>query len=218
MMTMMEFAEQIKAEVERFLGAGADYERAKQRLTMKLINTEKNEELLKQVPNIPFHDLSIVFYLDLGENGQDHTRRSAQIWNLFLEIWKVTPAQLYQDAKESCPKLLPMVCTEIGEVLHMGPENLFYVLSNQKSINGAGVILYPGCLKECAKKLGGDFYLLPSSVHEMLLLPCDEDKQNVLRLRDIVKQVNRTAVADEEYLSGHVYRYFQERDQVEVVA
>ena len=78
--------------------------------------------------------------------------------------------------------------------------------SNQERIHGAGVIAYPDFMEEAAKRLGGDFYVLPSSIHEVLLVP-DTPDVSAVELQKMVQSVNMEQVAPEERLSDHVYHY-----------
>ena len=88
-----------------------------------------------------------------------------------------------------------------------------YVCSNNQKLNGAGVILYKDLLKQFAEKTGSDFYILPSSIHETLLVPVS-DQMEVEALRSMVREVNATQVAPEEVLSDNVYIYRREDDKI----
>ena len=81
-----------------------------------------------------------------------------------------------------------------------------YVLTNESKLNGAACILYENVLYDFAQKLGADLYILPSSVHEVILLPklsmFEKDE-----LVNMVKEVNTEGVAADEVLSDHVYEY-----------
>lgn len=88
-----------------------------------------------------------------------------------------------------------------------------YVLSNEQKLYGAACILYPGVLKKFAEKMGQDFYVLPSSVHEVILVPTEAgtDQESLL---EIVTDINRTQVAEDEVLADSVYYYERSRDQI----
>ena len=85
-------------------------------------------------------------------------------------------------------------------------ETGMYVLSNFSRLYGAGVILYDGVLENCAKVLGGSFYILPSSVHEVIIVP-DEGQMTKENLEAMVREVNATQVEEQELLSDYVYYY-----------
>lgn len=79
-----------------------------------------------------------------------------------------------------------------------------YVLSNTERFYGASAILYPKILLQFARSIGQDFYILPSSVHEVLLL----SKESGARRSDLnrmIQDINASQVAEEEILSDHVY-------------
>ena len=90
------------------------------------------------------------------------------------------------------------------------------VLSNRMGMFGAAVILYPGILQEIADGVGGNLYILPSSVHEVLILE-DTGKENPMSLREMVEEVNATQVLPEEVLSGTVYYYDMALKRVRIV-
>ncbi len=88
-----------------------------------------------------------------------------------------------------------------------------YVLTNEKGINGASCLLYPDIIKEFAGELGTDFYILPSSIHEIILV-MDNENINKYILKDMVLDVNRTQVPEEDILSNSVYFYSREKDAI----
>ena len=91
-----------------------------------------------------------------------------------------------------------------------------FVATNIKKVNGAGVILYDGLLRTFAEKIGGDFYILPSSVHEVIFVPANGD-MDARYLIQMVKEVNATEVAPDEVLSDNVYMYYADEDRVEMM-
>lgn len=205
----------------------ADYQNIKEKIVYKLINTAYNEELLMRVPSIPFMDLSIVFYLYLGET--EKRIATAMIRNEHMEYWNITAEDLYQEAKKNSLEKLPVefrdMMTIIREIMQ---ENTFceelppldtedrpilYVLSNEKGINGAAAILYPGVAKWCAKKLKGDFLIYPSSVHEVILTPYNED-MSAEDMAEMIQMINATEVAKIDQLSDHAYRYCSLEDKI----
>lgn len=88
-----------------------------------------------------------------------------------------------------------------------------YVLTNKQKLHGAACMLYPGILKAFAEEIQQDVYILPSSVHEVILVPADADTDREA-LREIVTEINRTQVAEEEVLADSVYFYSRNIDKV----
>lgn len=91
-----------------------------------------------------------------------------------------------------------------------------FVATNSKKVNGAGVILYDGLLRTFAEKIGGDFFILPSSVHEVIFVPANSDMDAGYFIQ-MVKEVNATEVSPDEVLSNNIYRYHADEDFVEMM-
>lgn len=94
-----------------------------------------------------------------------------------------------------------------------GSPSPMYVLSNRQKLYGAACMLYPGILKNFAEQQGKDLYILPSSIHEVLLIPVEKEISHK-ELREIVTEVNRTQVAEDEVLADSVYYYSGSRDEI----
>lgn len=196
-------------------------------IAYKLIHTGMNQELLLKVPHIPYLDLSIVFYLYV-ENPEG-TPMSALIHTIHQELWGYSTEELFSMAKENTPRLLPPVISGIGEVLKtllasLKPESLelafenqphpeMYVLSNPLSFFGASCILYPDVLKKFAEQSERDLILLPSSIHEFLILPFDTSI-SLHELNKTVSSINETSVPLEDRLSNHIYHYLRAQDEL----
>ena len=201
-----------------------NYETVKTQITYKLINTEKNRELLEDIPHIPFHDLSIVFQCLIS--GDRFGNATILIHNVHLQLWKVNARELYERAMENTPVLQGYDLTDMNTVLEemralegvddvmyeedMQQEVPMYVLSNKSRVHGAACILYPDILKDFAAVVQKDLYVLPSSIHEVILLPSDgtEDSE---QLKEMVREINEAQVEDEEVLSDSVY-FYRRRD------
>lgn len=211
------FANRVAEEVD--VSMFMDWNRAKDRIVFKLINYERNMELLGQVPHFRFLDLAIVF-LYLLETGEDATgSASIMIHNNHLEMWNQTRDDLYEVAKLNTPRLLKPEIRNMTEVLKelmvdelMGievkGESPMYLLTNQNKYNGAVCMLYPDVFKGFSEKMQSDIYIIPSSVDEVLLIPADERLEDGLRdLSEMVKEVNANQLRLEDILSDHAYYY-----------
>ena len=201
-----------------------NYETVKSRIIFKLINTEKNRELLRDVPYIPFHDLSIVFQCLVSEERFGNA--SILIHNVHLQLWKVNARELYECALENTPLLQGYELADMNTVLEemkavggiddeeiedMQQEVPMYVLSNKSRINGASCILYKDILKDFAMVVDKDLYVLPSSIHEVILLPSDGTQESE-QLKEMVREINQSQVEKEEVLSDSVYYYRRSDD------
>jgi hypothetical protein len=102
------------------------------------------------------------------------------------------------------PPVLHALSDVLGVLLPDDEEDL-YLLTNESALYGAAVILYPGILQEAADYMESDFFVLPSSVHEVILLPDNgEEPESLLQ---IVSDINHTQVEEEEILIDAVYKY-----------
>lgn len=188
-----------------------DYEKIRSTIVYKLINREKNKELLEDVPHLAFLDLALVFYCLLSDTPVGQA--TVLIHNSHMDLWKVSNGELYRDAKANSARLLPAELKTMGEVIRelSGEESEeaavpMYVLTNTSRTLGAVSILYEGMMEACAKKLGGAYYLLPSSIHELILVP-KEAVSDQERLVEMVRDINHTQVKNTEVLSDHIYFY-----------
>lgn len=211
------------------VGFFRSFERVRDRICCRLIGRERNEALLKEIPHIEFLDLAVCFYYAYrGELGDG----IIQINNSHMEMWGSNMMELLALSKRNTPRLFPWACCGIEEVLietaggddadfrcildALCEEVPMKVLSNERRIHGAVCMLYPGVLKEMADKIGGDFFIIPSSVHEVILLP-DADKGLNEGLKQLIREVNSTQVAPEEVLSDTLYRYDRAEGRVIMV-
>ncbi len=204
------------------------YEAIKGKMACKLINYEQNRELLQDTPHIKYIDLAIVFYLlvDISSQGTS----TMLIKKMHQEAWGVTVEELYRNAMTNMEKMLPFCFQTMSSVVNelieeknevevqeewkvVKKEERMYVLSNKERNFGAATLLYKGKLALIGKLLEEDFYILPSSVHEVIILPISKapDRNEIdLMIRDI----NETQVMDEEVLSNHSYYYDCKRGMV----
>ncbi|MCR5100629.1 MAG: DUF5688 family protein [Butyrivibrio sp.] len=199
-----------------------DYEQVKNRLGMKVINYDRNIDMLREMPFIPFEDLAIVFYCvafndNLG-NGIIMIRKE------HMEKWGVNTVELYQDAITSSCKHFPANIKSLaGMVLSlMGEEaegeknesiNDILVITNDEKVNGASCIFYPELLANIGRRLSKNYYILPSSIHETLVVPEQGDYQEVKILQEMVRQVNKESVNENDFLSDNIY-YFDRRTNI----
>ena len=210
-----------------------DFSHAKNRICCKLINAERNTKLLENTPHILIEDLAVVFLILATRD--ESSIGTIMIKNPIMDMWNVTVDKLYRIALDNTQRLfrgrvasmldvmMEFVedkldaenCNEFFDMIADDKAVPMFMASNTTRINGAMVLLYDNLLKKFAEKIGGDFYVLPSSVHEVLLVPCSAGL-DVEELRDMVQSVNVTEVSEEDYLSDNVYRYHADTDSFEI--
>lgn len=194
-----------------------DYEMVKDKIVIRLVNKSENEKLLEDIPYLPFMDLAVIFHVLVELDEQGERMATMLIRNEHLEWWNVSAEEMYSFAVCNTEKLLPsdmasmfMVIEEIlpdWERPEMeNEEDFMYVLTNNRRSFGACTILYPGRLEAIGMFLKENYYILPSSVHEVIILP-ESKAVGKEELVQIVCEINHTQVPEEEILSDNVYYY-----------
>lgn len=207
-----------------------NYETVKDYIFPKLVNLEKNSIRLQDAPYTQREDLAVTYNIKV--TGDSHSMGSIMITNYLMEKYGVTPEELHMLAMENMERLSPSVCEPLENVMvevsasqlseqegisfeeakehvrEMLPpgETEIYCLSNESKLNGAVSIISENVQKMVAEQVGGDYYVLPSSVHELMIVPKSLG-MNLGELEEMVSSVNAACVRDDEVLSNHVYQY-----------
>ena len=204
-----------------------EFDSVKDRIVFRLVNTKLNSELLCDVPHIRVLDLSIVFYVifELSEEGT----ASMLIRNDHMEIWEKDKNELWDLAKKNSGRMLPAefftmeyalfeLMDKVGGREEESPqrENLLlekagkadfmYVLSNQIRHYGAACMMYPHIMDMVGEIMGDDFFVIPSSIHEVIIVPKREGLMKS-SMDEMVREINASQLKEEEVLSDHVYYY-----------
>ena len=182
------------------------------------MNQEANKDLLKEVPYEAYLDMAIVFYVLLEVNT--YGMASMLIKDEHLAMWNVTAEEICRRAYENTGKLLPYelktmkaVIQELTDTESENKEDVMYVLSNRSRSYGAAAILYKGRLEGIGEYLKEDYYVLPSSVHEVIIIP-QSAAPGQEELSDLVTEINTTQVDAEEVLSNHAYYYDRKKKKL----
>lgn len=199
-----------------------DFETAEDNITFQLINTRQNKELLQDVPNRPFHDLSIIYrwVVKTDEEGM----HSTVIRNSLAEKIGLSEEQMFNLALKNTRRILPPTVKSMNEVIcdmfikdgmpaevadtmidELPSEQTMWVISNERGINGAASMLYEDKLHELAENLKTDLYIMPSSIHEVIAVSTSMGDPN--EFAQMVAEINMDQVALEERLSNEVYHY-----------
>lgn len=192
-----------------------DYDRMKDALTVDLVPVAGNEEKLAQIPHKNVEDMAMVYRFE--EESSVYGTASILVTNEMLAVYDITADQLHEDAMKAAVQNRPAKLHNMNDVMRdmmgdmsglvpMNEPSPLWVATVEGGQNGAGVIQYPGFLDQAAEALGGDFYVLPSSVHEVLLV-ADDGSMEIGYLEEMVRSVNETEVSPAERLSDNVYHY-----------
>lgn len=206
------------------LSVFTDYSKACTRLHGRLLSREMNEAILTDYPYREFLDFVLLYFVEY-DGFSDGATASIGISNQQLDVWGVTEEDLFEQMKKN------MYADNDGELNSMSDimqkygmelekeisaENPMYVLTNKKHLYGAVQILNDDMLKCAEEVLHGDFYILPSSIHETILIPKGEVPAE--ELGKMVYEVNELTVQEKERLSYHVYEYDSVTGQIAIAA
>ncbi len=192
------------------------FDKIKDRIVFKLINFDMNKDLLETIPYRKYLDLAIVYYISVSEELFECA--SILINNAHMKMWNKTVEEVDELAFKNAPlimkpelKSMAQTMKEIMSKRELDEEddfddNCMFVLSNEKKLFGASAILYKDIIEDFSERLMSDIYILPSSVHEVIMIP-SKCVDSVSGLDDMVCEVNATAVPKVDILSNHAYKY-----------
>ena len=203
-----------------------DFSQVKEKVFYRLINYEKNRELLEQMPHTRFLDLAKVFCIQY--QNEDLGSGVIPIYHSHLEHWGISADELESVADTNSPILMKSfisgmdsILTEMGasqeDLSEAMPEECMpvYVMSNIQKSSGAGTMCYPDVLKVFSEKQNRDVIILPSSIHEVILIPMKEG-DDINELKVMVHSVNTEMLEPEDFLSDNVYIYRRDTGQIEI--
>lgn len=189
----------------------------REHLYYRLVGRERNAELLQEIPHRGYLNLAVIYYWIVYEAGEQigsimMTRRQ-------MERFGWTEEELMQMAQQNTPRLFPPLTKGmdeiVGDLLAQQAELNMLVLSNEKGINGAACLLYPGVITMLEDAMKGSFYVLPSSIHELIVIP--DNGTSAVHLCEMVYCINRTQLPQEDVLSDTIYYYSKETKELKVI-
>lgn len=210
-----------------------NFEKVKKGLCLKVINAERNKDMLQDIPHRYFHDLAIVYYILLPNEAWLHGMASILVNNRILEYWECAEDDIYKIAYRNTQNnfnyvirpiqevLLEIACEDTTELLDIDAQSvcdtdIMYYASNMKKYNGASILLYDDFLKRFAEK-HGEFYILPSSIDEVLFVPITIADLDVSRLCAMVSEINEDCLETEKFLSNNVYLFHSETQSLKII-
>lgn len=202
-----------------------DYENIKDMLVTKAINKDLSSEFLETVPHKEFGDLAIICQIRLNEfegNVASITVRDDLLRQWGKDFDEVMDVAVGNDLMVTEPKLVPMQAIMsslmFGEEYEQDsflPTNEeqgmpMFVLQTSDKINGAKLLNQPELMEQVAEFFDSDFIVLPSSIHEAIIIPQGENAFSLSELGQMVRDVNGSEVNPDEVLSDHAYVYSKE--------
>lgn len=217
-----------------------DYEKVKEKIRYKLVNYEKNRELLKKIPHEKFLDLVKVYYVNVEFDSVQ--KGKIMIYNDHIKAWGITESEIKEIAEKNMENLIPGMILPMEEMIlnivrksnmdfkteleaEESIEELFgkqelhmYVATNKENVYGAATMCYGNLIKNFAHEIKSDFYILPCSVHEIILVPArDVEMWQAEELKDMVREINTIEIPEEEILSNSVYYFNRVSDEITII-
>lgn len=199
----------------------SNFEVIKEKIVYKIIHAPRNEILLKTLPFVPYLDFAIVFYIlfDVDENGT----ATIPVTEDLVHLWGTTLNEIHELAIQNTPKLLPAVFKPMRIVIEellgnpcddiIQADDIMFVLTNSLRSLGAACILYENILFHIGNFLKENYYILPSSIHEVIIIP-ESQAPCINALNEMIVEINQTQVEIEDVLSDHVYYYNLEQGEL----
>jgi hypothetical protein len=200
------------------------------KIFVRLMNREHNKIYLADKAWLPYLDLAIVFFYLVSSD--DEGICSVGISGEVAEKWDISLEELLEKTLQIMTETMPAKVKVLKEVLDKLSDNSFtamnppeapetadnfYLCTHSQGVNGASVLLYPDLLRNFAKEKGVEkLYIFPSSVHEILLCYDEEKPKMEQNMKNMIREVNVTAVVPEEVLSDNLYIYTLEDDKVSI--
>lgn len=198
-----------------------NWNQMKSNICVKLINAEQNMELLKDMPHRFYLDFAVVYYIKVNENGDE--LETMDVKNKYLDMWGISEEELYRTGIENMEISDQVFFKNMKEILPIWlqkedePSFPMYVLTNASRYYGASVLLLKKELSKISQSLG-NLIILPSSLHELIVLPENQYTGDCEACAEMVKNVNTSVVLPEDYLSDHVYTYNRDTQELKIAA
>ena len=200
------------------VGQITDFDVVKDKIVPRLISLEWNSDLLEVRPHTQIADLAVTYCIMLA---QDETGvASIPVTFQLMETLGVEVDTLHELALQNLTRLFPTTFVSMSSMLRgllpaiedddssdglFTQDDMMFILTCEQKLNGAANILDKAMMDSILERFGSDFYLLPSSIHEWILV--SDTGLNPAFLTSMVREVNAGEVSVEERLSSHVYRY-----------
>lgn len=195
-----------------------DWSLAKGLVCRKVINYERNKDRIKKLVHRPYMDLAEVYYLKIPVLGEGVG--TTEVTESLLSYWGISREELARQAEENmrqedyCIHAIQEILAEYDMPVPLEGPSL-YVVTNQNKLLGAGILTNTAFLREVLGEQNRDYFILPSSIHEIILCP-DNGWTDVSELKNLVYEVNRTAVSEGDFLSDSVYYYHADTGTIEI--
>lgn len=191
----------------------------------KVINKERNRSQINPFVHKTFLDLAVLYRIVVGFNGGGElatTLKNDLFEKLDISFWELDDAAARNTERvgyeiRTLTEIIGEAASDTWTLNNLLPSDKEqYILTNTKKINGANSLLFNHVFREFANKVEDDLYILPSSIHEVLIVQARGYSSDLLELATMVRDVNNAEVADDEILSYSVYKYSRDTDTLDI--
>ena len=207
-----------KEKTEKIFHMICSWEESRTKIYPILLPYEKNRELLKNVIHKKYLDLALCCCLTLED--EERNNMSVRVTEGILQQWEISEEDLFRQAYENMQNAgyhiinMMQIIKECGFEGEM-PATKMFVLTNRKQLYGAAGILETDLLKNFSDRIGKNLFILPSSIHEVILIP-DEGRFGESLLKEMIMDVNENVLQEEDFLADHAYYFDREKGEVRV--
>ena len=219
---MVSTINEIKSEKIPDISDISNWNSSKEKLRICVEPVSNTDDVVKR----NFLDLQMVVRIIVAENGGG--LQSAKVTQALMNSWGISEDELFIKATENTEKEIcigNMLDTLFGNRVQVSidefepntnnDDTIMFVFTNKIGINGAGGFACKDVLKKLADKFNSGFYILPSSIHELLVIPMETDnKLTRFSFTEMVQEVNAKEVRPEERLSNHCYYYNKVTEEI----
>ncbi len=209
----------------------SEYDRVKGYLGVRLVNTKANRGELARIPHRELEDLSLIPVIRFplpDADGYGSTKVTEEI----RKGWGIGAEQLFEQALENeelpCMHVLGEFMSDMDdsrqELFQMedGPfritEESMFILTNERKVDGAAVIAFPGVMEKLDELFPEGFFVVPSSIHETIIMPKGgREEISPKEMGKMVRDINRTCMEKTEILSDRIYEYDKENRKLRQV-
>lgn len=181
-----------------------------------VVSQKWNTGFLETIPHRKFLDLAVIYRVHVYE--KDGGRSGMTVTNEYLEMLGMSLEELHEHAMKRTLERLPAELTDLNQEYKFHPGVKLppiFMLSNTARDFGAAMILYTDVMDMAAEVMGGSFYILPGSIHELYLVP--ESPEHIPFYRELVANANRNVSDIGDWLSDHIYLYNAENHRLTLV-
>lgn len=212
-----------------------NYDSVKDRIVIRVINYEHNKEILNNLVHRKVLDLAITYRYMFNE--MDGAFPSVAIDNVLFKEWDILEEELYESALKNTMEIFPYetkllysfvqeslemkknmisdeLKEELGFIAHITEAPKIYILTNTVHIHGASCMFYKNVIHNFALVNDCNIYILPSSLHECMLVL--DDDVNPEFLKGLLMNANRSSVGYIDLLSDNIYYFDREKDEISI--